>query len=462
LTRRVAVQDPMARAEAPTPRDTIVARATPAGRGAVAVIRLSGPAVPQLALQLLGALPRPRHATLAAILGQGGEAIDLGLALYFPAPHSFTGEEVLELHAHGGTVVTELIIERALALGARMARPGEFTERAFLNDKLDLAQAEAIADLIDAGSAAAARAAQRALRGDFSAAVLSLNEQVTGLRTWVEAAIDFPDEDVDFLDSEELRRQLLAVDAAFGELERTVRQGCLLRDGIRVAIVGRPNAGKSSILNALAGYEAAIVTPVPGTTRDLVREELEVDGMPVHVVDTAGLRSSNDVVEQEGVRRARAELAAADHAIVVVDATTDVGIDSLLGELPAGLARTIVRNKIDLTADPPGNASPDGSIVNVSALTGAGLSELRRRIGDVAGFHPAQEGMVTARRRHLESLQKAREHFDAACRELGEHQAGELMADELLQVQNALAEITGEFTSDDLLGRIFASFCIGK
>jgi tRNA modification GTPase len=350
-----------------------------------------------------------------------------------------------------------------LALGARPARPGEFTERAFLNDKLDLAQAEAIADLIDADSRAAARAAQRSLRGDFSAAVLALNEQVTELRTWVEAAIDFPDEDIDFLDADELQRRVEAVAAAFGSLEETARQGCLLRDGLRVVIAGRPNAGKSSLLNALAGYAAAIVTPVPGTTRDLVRERIDIDGMPIHVVDTAGLRPTTDVVEAEGVNRARAELGQADHALVVVDAVADTpaSIEALLAELPAGLSHTVVRNKIDLAREAPGTDAA-GDTVRVSALTGTGLPALRERLRAVAGYQPAAEGAITARRRHLDSLRQAREHFEAACRELRERQAGELMAEELLQVQNALAAITGEFTSDDLLGRIFGSFCIGK
>jgi tRNA modification GTPase len=459
----------MATVDEPRLTDTIVARATPPGRGGIAVIRISGPAVRAIALHLLGELPPPRYATLAGFRDAGGEAIDLGLALYFPAPHSFTGEDVLELHAHGGAVLADLLVERVIELGARPARAGEFTERAFLNDKLDLTQAEAIADLIDAGSRTAARAAQRSLRGDFSAAVLALTEQVTELRTWVEAAIDFPDEDVDFLSSEELEARVAGVAEAFARLERTARTGCRLRDGLHVVITGRPNAGKSSLLNALAGEPVAIVTPVPGTTRDLVRAELEIDGMPVHVTDTAGLRAAADAVEEEGVRRARAELAQADHALVVVEAgplnrgtARDEALAALLAELPAGLERTVVRNKIDLSGEPPGPAAPDGSVINVSALTGAGLDELRRRLREVAGYQPADEGLVTARRRHLDALREARRHFDAACALLRDQQAGELMAEELLQVQNALAGITGEFTSEDLLGRIFGAFCIGK
>ena len=446
------------------PADTIVARATPPGRGGIAVVRISGPAVRDLAGPLLGALPRPRYATLCGFRGADGEALDLGLALYFPAPHSFTGEDVLELHAHGGVVLADMLVARVLALGARLARPGEFTERAFLNDKLDLTQAEAIADLIDADSQAAARAAQRSLRGDFSAAVLALNEEVTELRSWVEAAIDFPDEDIDFLSDADLARRVEGVAASFQRLEEATRQGCLLRDGLNVVIAGRPNAGKSSLLNALAGYDAAIVTPVPGTTRDLIREQLDIDGLPIHVVDTAGLRATTDVVEAQGVSRAQAELARADHALVVLDATADdaASREALLGELPAGLSRTLVRNKIDLTGEPSGLVPGTTDLVRVSALTGAGLPELRQRLRAVAGYQPAGEGSFTARRRHLDSLRSAREHFEAACRQLREQQAGELMAEELLQVQNALAEITGEFTSDDLLGRIFSSFCIGK
>jgi tRNA modification GTPase len=430
----------------------------------VAVVRISGPAARHLAVALLGELPAPRHATLAEFRDGDGEGLDLGLALFFPAPRSFTGEDVLELHAHGGPVVTDLLVERALALGARPARPGEFTERAFLNDKLDLTQAEAIADLIDADSRAAARAARRSLRGDFSAAVLALNEQVTDLRTWVEAAIDFPDEDIDFLDSEELRERVASVDAQFRRLAETARQGCLLRDGIHVVIAGRPNAGKSSLLNALAGYEAAIVTPLPGTTRDLVRERIHVDGMPVRLVDTAGLREPGDIVEREGVRRARSELATADHAILVVDATEHDpdALRLLVAGLPASLQRTVVRNKIDLTGEEPGLVIGEEVTVNLSALTGAGLEALRQRIREVAGYHPGEEGLVTARRRHLDSLEAARRHFGAARGHLEERQAGELMAEELLQVQNELAAITGQFTSDDLLGRIFGSFCVGK
>ena len=410
---------------------------------------------------MLGDLPEPRRAELRQFVDATGEPIDSGIALLFPAPHSFTGEDVLELQGHGGAMVCDLLIERAIELGARIADPGEFSRRAFLNDRMDLAQAEAIADLINSGSRSAARAAQRSLRGDFSDAVTDLNESITRLRTHVEAAIDFPEEEIDFLRDAALLERISGVEQQFGELERVARQGCLLRDGVTVVVAGRPNVGKSSLLNALAGYDAAIVTDVAGTTRDLVREQLDLDGLPLHVVDTAGLRVGRDRVEEEGIRRARAELGSADHALIVLDASrNDSDLDALAAELPDGLGYTVVRNKIDLTSEVAGPVA-DGPI-NVSALHRDGIDELRKHLKSVLGYEPPPEGAITARRRHLESLARARQHFDLARQQLDEHAAGELMAEELLQVQNALAEITGEFHNDDLLGRIFASFCIGK
>ena len=445
----------------PRQDDTIVARATPPGRGGIAVIRLSGPGVGEVATGMLGKLPEPRRAELRKFVDATGEPIDSGIALLFPAPHSFTGEDVLELQGHGGAMVCDLLIERAIELGARIADPGEFSRRAFLNDRMDLAQAEAIADLIDSGSRSAARAAQRSLRGDFSNAVTDLNESITRLRTHVEAAIDFPEEEIDFLRDAALLERIAGVDRLFGDLERVVRQGCLLRDGVTVVVAGRPNVGKSSLLNALAGYEAAIVTDVAGTTRDLVREQLDLDGLPLHVVDTAGLRPWKDRVEQEGIRRARAELGSADHALIVLDAScADNDLDALTAELPDGLGYTVVRNKIDLTGEPAGPVT--GGPVNVSALQRDGIEALRTHLKSVLGYEPPPEGAITARRRHLESLARARQHFDLARQQLEKHAAGELMAEELLQVQNALAEITGEFHNDDLLGQIFSSFCIGK
>ncbi|MEE4184931.1 MAG: tRNA uridine-5-carboxymethylaminomethyl(34) synthesis GTPase MnmE [Gammaproteobacteria bacterium] len=444
--------------------DTIVACATAAGRGGIAVVRVSGSQVSQIAAGMLGRLPPPRLAELMAFRDGGGSAIDTGLALYFPAPHSFTGEDVLELHAHGSPVVVEMLIERACELGARPARPGEFSSRAFLNDKLDLAQAEAIADLIDSASRTAARAAQRSLRGDFSATVLELNAQVTALRVHVEAALDFPEEEIDFLADAALHERVARLREQFAEVERTVRQGCLLRDGVTLVLAGRPNAGKSSLLNALAGYDAAIVTPVAGTTRDVVRETIELDGLRINLIDTAGLRTTADCVEEEGVRRAQAELARADHALIIVDSSSGTPADSaaLLAELPSGLSLTWVQNKIDLSGLAPGWLSREPASLGVSARTGAGLDLLRGHLAECFGYNPVDEGAVTARRRHLQSLAAAQGHFAAAVACLTTNASGELMAEELLQVQNALAEITGQFSSDDLLGEIFASFCIGK
>jgi tRNA modification GTPase len=445
----------------PRQDDTIVARATPPGRGGIAVIRVSGPGVGEIATSMLGELPEPRRAELRKFVDATGEPIDSGIALLFPAPHSFTGEDVLELQGHGGTMVCDLLIERAIELGARIAEPGEFSRRAFLNDRMDLAQAEAIADLIDSSSRSAARAAQRSLRGDFSDAITDLNESVTQLRTHVEAAIDFPEEEIDFLQDAALLERIIGLEQQFRDLERVVRQGCLLRDGVTVVVAGRPNVGKSSLLNALAGYDVAIVTDVAGTTRDLVHEQLDLDGLPLHVVDTAGLRAWRDPVEEEGIRRARAELRSADHALIVLDANrADHELDALTAELPDGLGYTVVRNKIDLTGESAGPVA-DGSI-NVSALERDGIEALRNHLKSVLGYEPPAEGAITARRRHLESLARARQHFDQARQQLEKHAAGELMAEELLQVQNALAEITGEFHNDDLLGRIFSSFCIGK
>jgi len=446
--------------------ETIVARGTPPGRGGIAVIRVSGPLVPEIAQRLLGKVPKPRVATLADFASaDGGEAIDSGIALYFPAPHSFTGEDVLELQAHGSPVITEMLLDCICDSGARLAEAGEFSRRAFLNDKIDLAQAEAIADLIDSSSRAAARAARRSMQGRFSEIVLDLNEQVTRLRIYVEAALDFPEEEIDFLSDAALKNQLSELGARFTAVEHIVRQGCLLRDGVTVVLAGRPNAGKSSLLNALAGYDAAIVTHIEGTTRDLVREQIELHGLPVNIIDTAGLRVSGDEVEAEGIRRARSELQNADHALIIVDASSDselADIAELREEIPEGTAYTIVRNKIDLCTRTASEGHSGSSTVSISALTGAGIDELRRHLETSLGYQPAAEGSVIARQRHLQSLALARAHFEAGCAILAETAAGELMAEELLQVQNALAEITGQFSSDDLLGRIFESFCIGK
>ena len=441
-------------------QDTIVARATPAGRGGVGIIRISGIAAGDIAVALLGRLPKPRYATYSGFRDTDGTSLDSGIALWFPGPHSFTGEDVLEIQGHGGAVVIDLLLERITALGARLAEPGEFSKRAFLNDKLDLTQAEAIVDLIDSGSGVAARAAQRSLQGEFSRAVMQLNDRITELRVHVEAAIDFPDEDIDFLSDSGLLERVSVVEKAFSELTRSAREGCLLRDGATLVLAGKPNAGKSSLLNALSGYSAAIVTDVPGTTRDVIKEHIDLDGLPLSIIDTAGLRTSTDIVEQEGVRRTHEQLRQADLAILVIDVNNPAEADELIADMPLDLQIIKVLNKCDLINTQPG-LSEDGSAIYVSALTGAGLGDLRSLLKQRLGYLPSESGSITARRRHLTTLAVALAAFEDGRARLAEG-SGELMADDLLRSQNALAEITGEFSSDDLLGEIFSNFCIGK
>jgi len=459
-----------------THTETIVAAATPPGRGGIGIVRLSGPKVPEIAAVMLGEVPSPRHATFARFLDARKEPIDAGLALFFPAPASYTGEHVLELHGHGGPLVIEALVTRVLELGARRAQAGEFTQRAFLNDKLDLAQAEAIADLIDAGSREAVRAAMRSLQGEFSAMVRGLTEAIIDLRIYVEAAIDFPEEEIDFLADRELGERFQAVREHLKGVLESARQGRLLHDGMTVVIAGRPNAGKSSLLNRLAGYDAAIVTPIPGTTRDVVRERIAIDGMPLHVLDTAGLRHAGDPVEEEGMRRARAEIERADRVLFVIDAAEDPSAAAWREErvrLPADVPVTLVLNKCDIAGSleksPAAIFQTVASLpcaepprLHVSALTGAGIDVLRMHLKGCMGFQTVEGGAISARLRHLESLARARGHVEEAQRQLTERRAGELVAEELRAAQTALNEITGEFTSDDLLGRIFAGFCIGK
>jgi tRNA modification GTPase len=446
--------------------DTIVAAATPPGRGGVGIVRISGPKAPELGAIMLGELPAARRATLARFLDAQGEALDAGLALFFPAPHSYTGEHVLELHGHGGPLVLEALIARALELGARRAAPGEFTQRAFLNDKLDLTQAEAVADLIDAGSQQALRAAMRSLQGEFSAMVHGLTEGVTELRSYVEAAIDFPEEEIDFLADRELAVRFATLREHFAAVEDSARLGRLLHEGMTVVIAGPPNAGKSSLLNRLAGYDAAIVTPIAGTTRDVLRERIHLDGMPLHVLDTAGLRAGGDAVEAEGVRRAYAEMQRADRVLFVIDAAADpsgAAYRQELSALPAQVPVTLLFNKCDLV--PELGLSAAGGVpprLALSALTGEGLPELRAHLKSCMGYQGDAGGAVSARRRHLEALGRARECVEEAARQLTERRAGELVAEELRAAQQHLSEITGEFTSEDLLARIFAGFCIGK
>ena len=443
---------------------TIAAVATPPGRGGVGIVRLSGRGTRRIAEAMLGRLPRPRHATLANFLDANGQPIDKGLALFFPAPHSFTGEDVLELHGHGGAVVLDMALNRTLELGARVARPGEFSERAFLNGKLDLTQAEAVADLIEAGSESAARSALRSLAGEFSQRVHALVEGFTRLRLYVEAAIDFPEEEIDFLGDERVGRELAALEHDIVQLLESTRQGCLLHDGMTVVLAGPPNAGKSSLLNALAQTETAIVSPIPGTTRDVLRERIHIDGMPLHIVDTAGLRESRDAIESEGIRRAREQMERADRVLLVMDDAVDEDIPAeVLKHLPPHLPRTLIRNKIDLTNRAPGISSSSGNdVIALSAKTGNGLDVLRRHLKECMGFQPVGEGTFIARRRHLDAIRGALKHIGRGKEQLTTTRAGELLAEELRLGQQALSEITGEFTSDDLLGRIFSSFCIGK
>lgn len=454
----------------PQPTDTICAIATPPGAGGVGIVRISGPLAPDIVTTMAGRLPVPRLATLAAFRDADGEVIDSGIALYFPAPASFTGEDVVELQGHGGQYILQRLVQRALELGARAARPGEFSERAFLNDKLDLVQAEAIADLIESGTEAAARAAQRSLQGVFSERIQALQQELTALRVFVEAAIDFPDEEIDFLAESDVVQR---VERARGRLDgvlREARQGRLLRDGFVLAIIGAPNAGKSSLLNALSGQDSAIVTDIPGTTRDVLRETIDLDGIPVHVADTAGIRETEDLIEAEGVRRARLALQTADIVLLVEDVTATPGGAAGLSaiELPEGAHSLRVANKIDRL--PPAELARQKAMAGphrlwISATTGAGLGELRRSIREAvgAGDSPAQAaGSFSARQRHVDALRRAGRHLEAGRQVMIESQAGELLAEELRLAQQALGELTGELLPDDLLGEIFASFCIGK
>lgn len=433
-------------------RDTIAAIATPAGRGGIGVVRISGPAVPRIAQSVFGRLPEPRTASFGSFKDRGGDTVDEGLALFFPAPHSYTGEPVLELQGHGGPIVMQALLAACVDAGARIAEPGEFTRRAFLEGKLDLAQAEAVADLIDAASQEAARSALRSLSGEFSAAIGALQAKLVELRALTEAMLDFPEEEVDSLHREDAAARLDDVRSALDDVLVKSRQGSLLRSGIHVVLAGRPNVGKSSLLNRLAGEERAIVTPIPGTTRDALREPVQIDGVPLVVVDTAGLRESGDEIERLGMQRTQRELERADLVLVVFDATQ--GRDELR-DLPAAAARIDIYNKIDLA---PGFKAPADAVA-VSAKTGAGLDQLRHRILEAAGWHSSGEPVFLARERHLRALETARSHLQAAA---DENRRWEFFAEELRLAHAALGGITGEFTADDLLGEIFSRFCIGK
>lgn len=431
-------------------RDTIAALASPPGRGGIGVVRLSGPGVPAIAQDLLGRLPPPRHAVLASFRDRAGERIDQGIALYFQAPHSYTGEPVLELQGHGGPVVMQEVLRACLDAGCRLAEPGEFTRRAFLEGKLDLAQAEAVADLIDAASREAARSALRSLRGEFSAGVGRLVSALVELRALTEAMLDFPEEDVDTLHRDEAARRLAAIRAGVDDILAQSRQGSLLRTGIHAVLAGAPNVGKSSLLNRLAGEDRAIVTPMPGTTRDSLREPIQLEGVPVVLVDTAGMRASADDVERLGIERTRRELEQADLVLAVAEA----GGAPPVTEAPEGAGRIVVYNKADLF---PGFVAPPGAVA-VSAKTGEGLDRLRQAILAAAGWSSVGESAFLARERHLRALETARNHLQTAA----EQGPWELFAEDLRLAQAALAAVTGEFTPDDLLGEIFSRFCIGK
>ena len=462
--------------------DPIAAIATAPGRGAVGIVRVSGKGLGPLIQAVCGRALKPREATYLPFRAADGSPIDHGLALHFPAPHSYTGEDVLELQAHGGPVVLQLLLARCLEAAAehdaqtgvprlphlRLARPGEFTERAFLNDKIDLAQAEAIADLIDASTEAAARGASRSLAGEFSREIHGLRDALIHLRMLVEATLDFPEEEIDFLKKADAQGQLERLHATLARVLQHTRQGALLREGIKVVIAGQPNAGKSSLLNALAGAELAIVTPIPGTTRDKVQQTIQIEGVPLHVIDTAGLRESEDEVEKIGIARAWDEIRAADAVLFLHDLTRSNEADytqadaaiarSLQEHLPAQVPVLDVWNKVDAA----GQTTPDQGIA-LSAKTGAGLDTLRRKLLEIAGWQAAPEGLYIARERHVQALRRVQAHLETAGQHLAaQAQALDLLAEELRLAQNALNEITGEFTPDDLLGVIFASFCIGK
>lgn len=456
--------------------DTIAAIATATGRGGVGIVRVSGAKARTISESLLKINLQPRHAHYCGFYNRNSEIIDQGIALFFPGPHSFTGEDVLELQGHGGPVILDILLREIIQQGVRLARPGEFSERAFLNDKVDLAQAEAIADLIDATTEQAARNALHSLQGAFSTRIHELVEALIHLRIYVEASIDFPEEEIDFLSDGKVAKDLTDIEQKLQQVFKEAKQGVLMRDGIRVVIAGRPNAGKSSLLNALSGRESAIVTSIEGTTRDLLREHIHIDGMPLHITDTAGLRDSADEVERIGIERAWQEIQTADRVLLLVDScallnnssSKNLSAENIWPEFVAKLTDpskiTLVRNKIDISGETPGLTQlTDKSIsIGISAATGLGIDALKQHLKEIMGFSETGESGFTARRRHLDALERAQAFITSGKAQLQGYAAGELLAEDLRHAQNALSEITGEFSSDDLLGRIFSSFCIGK
>ncbi|CAA0115155.1 tRNA modification GTPase MnmE [Halioglobus japonicus] len=452
-------------------QDTIVAIATAPGPGGIGIIRLSGEQALSIATAITGTTLRPRHAHYCSFRDKSGHTLDTGIGLFFPGPNSFTGEDIVEIQAHGGPVILDLILRETCVLGARQAQPGEFSQRAFLNNKIDLAQAEAIADLINSSTEQAALNASRSLQGAFSSKINTLVTQVTELRVFVEAAIDFPEEEIDFLNNSQIQTQLENIVQQFNAIADEARQGSLLQEGMKLVIAGKPNAGKSSLLNALSGQETAIVTSIEGTTRDVLRERIQIDGMPLHIVDTAGLRDSNDEIEQEGIRRAWTEIKSADRILLVVDSNEkldDVFDNAALQPLINNkelrdIPVTIVSNKCDLTNQPPtATKLNDTPVVHLSAKTGAGLELLKHHLKNSMGYNEAANGNFSARRRHLQALDQAKNFLLSGQSQLLHSGAGELLAEDLRQCQNSLGEITGMVSSDELLGVIFSSFCIGK
>ena len=442
-------------------QDTIAAIATPSGNGGVGIIRISGTLAIEIAKKLTDHSISPRQAQFTSFKDDDGTVIDSGIFLYFPNPASYTGEDIVELQGHGGTVVLNMLLNRVVNLGARLANPGEFTERAFLNNKLDLAQAEAVADLIESSTEQSVRSAQKSMQGVFSEKINELVDEITELRVYVEAAIDFVDEEIDFLSDGIVERKIINIIENIKNIQNTAQQGRLLRDGMTVVLAGKPNSGKSSLLNALAGHEAAIVTDVAGTTRDILRERIQLDGMPLHIIDTAGLRKSDDAVEKEGIRRAKQEIKQADKVLLLID-STDSEYESILETLPSGLDITKIYNKIDLIEKEPEIIETDeGKQIHLSIKKNLGMDLLKGYLKQSVGFNSGNDDVFIARQRHIEALNKGKKFIENALLQL-KKQAGELVAEDLRQAQNSLAEITGAFSSDDLLGKIFSSFCIGK
>jgi tRNA modification GTPase len=440
--------------------DTITAIATASGQGGVGIVRVSGPLARTITEKVIGSCPPPRYAHYGDFVDADGSTLDKGLTLFFQSPNSFTGEDVVEFHAHGGPVVLDLLLNTILGYGARPARAGEFSERAYLNDKIDLARAEAIADLIAADSEQAARAAMCSLQGVFSSRVHELVEALIQFRIHVESALDFPEEEIDFLADKIIAEKLNAIITSLDELRTSASQGRLLKEGMHVVIAGKPNAGKSSLLNRLAGQEAAIVTDIPGTTRDILREHIQIDGLPIHIIDTAGLRDSEDVVEQEGIRRAREAIGKADRILYMMTDESDLPDEN---SLPTGIPLTLIRNKIDLTGEPAAIMETEqGTRLYLSVKTGEGIELLKQHLKNSMGYQQSTEGQFIARRRHLDAINAAAEYLGDAEKHLNVNQAGELLAEECRLAQQELSSITGEFSSDDLLGRIFSDFCIGK